>query len=123
MRNSYIMYKKLKKSIFGLFFISMMLFLIACSPKEVIVDEPVTYQLIFNTDGGTSISNQTYEVGSPIDIEALIPEKIGYTFKGWSPAAPNTMPANDLTLTAEWEANVYTINFNTDGGSLIEPLN
>jgi hypothetical protein len=32
------------------------------------------------------------------------------------------MPAEDVTITAKWTINQYTITFNTDGGSSIAPI-
>lgn len=50
------------------------------------------------------------------------PEKEGYTFVGWTPEVPETMPAENLEFTAVWQANEYTITFDTAGGSEIAPI-
>ena len=42
------------------------------------------------------------------------PEKTGYTFAGWN-NLPALMPANDVTMTAGWTANIYTVTFMVDG--------
>ena len=79
------------------------------------------YTITFDTDGGSAIAaiTQDYntEVTAPED-----PEKTGYTFVGWSPAIPNTMPGKNVTVTAQWTVNQYTITFDTDGGSTVQPI-
>ena len=42
--------------------------------------------------------------------------RTGYTFKGWSPAVVATVPASDVTYTAQWEINQYMVTFNANGG-------
>ena len=32
------------------------------------------------------------------------------------------MPAENITITAQWTINQYTITFNTDGGTEIAPM-
>lgn len=50
------------------------------------------------------------------------PEKEGYTFVGWTPSVPETMPAQNLEFTAVWRVNQYTITFDTAGGTEIAPI-
>ena len=63
------------------------------------------YTITFDSDGGTSISSITQNFGSNI-ISPSDPSKTGYTFQSWSPIVPSTMPAENITLTAQWTANI-----------------
>lgn len=60
------------------------------------------YLLSLDLDGGYGADPVYARYGAKIDIDD--PEKAGYTFGGWTPAKPETMPATDMTLTAQWNA-------------------
>lgn len=72
-----------------------------------------------NVDGNTDdvVVETTYGEA----INAPVPVRPGYTFAGWDPTLPETMPAEDFTVTARWDANKdtpYTIiikTMKTDG--------
>lgn len=49
-------------------------------------------------------------------IELPTPQKTGYTFKGWSPEVPETMPATEMKFTAMFEVNEYNAVFDANGG-------
>jgi len=80
-----------------------------------------SYTITFDTDGGSAIDPITQGYDTTINAPAA-PTKTGYTFMGWEPELPATMPAGDMTLTAQWSINQYTITFDTDGGSDIAPI-
>ena len=44
------------------------------------------------------------------------PSKTGYTFAGWA-NLPTNMPAENVTTTAQWTINQYTLTIDVDGVS------
>ena len=79
------------------------------------------YTITFDTNGGSEIAPITQDYGTQIAAPAN-PTRKGYTFKGWDKEIPETMPAEDITVKAQWEINQYTITFDTNGGSEIAPI-
>lgn len=80
-----------------------------------------TYTITFDTAGGSEIAPITQEYGTVITAPEA-PTREGYTFIGWDKEIPTTMPAENMTVTAQWEINRYTITFDTAGGSEIAPI-
>ena len=79
------------------------------------------YTIAFDTNGGSEIAPITQDYGTEITAPAD-PTRKGYTFKGWDKEIPKTMPAENMTVKAQWEINRYTITFDTAGGSEIAPI-
>ena len=79
------------------------------------------YTITFDTNGGSEIAPITQDYGTEIAAPAN-PTRKGYTFKGWDKEIPKTMPAENMTVKAQWEINQYTITFDTNGGSEIAPI-
>ena len=79
------------------------------------------YTITFDTNGGSEIAPIIQDYGTEITAPAD-PTRKGYTFKGWDKEIPKTMPAENITVKAQWEINQYTITFDTNGGSEIAPI-
>lgn len=68
------------------------------------------YLMTFDLGGGYGVEPIYARYGAPIEIGA--PERPGYTFTGWNPVVPNTMPAytdeqlanRENVYTAQWQA-------------------
>ena len=80
-----------------------------------------TYTITFDTAGGSEIAPITQDYGTVITVPEA-PTREGYTFTGWDREIPTTMPAENMTVTAQWKINRYTITFDTAGGSEIAPI-
>ena len=61
-----------------------------------------TYTITFDTVGGSEIAPITQDYGTQIAAPAD-PTRKGYTFIGWDKAIPATMPAENITVTAQWK--------------------
>ncbi len=68
-------------------------------------DEEIFKDVVYEVEAGS-----TTPVFGEVD-----PERTGYTFKGWNPELTETVTQN-VTYTAQWEANQYTITLNGNGG-------
>ena len=79
------------------------------------------YTVTFDSTGGSEIAPITQDYGTAITTPAD-PTREGYTFIGWDKAIPTTMPAENMTIKAQWKINQYTITFDTAGGSAIAPI-
>lgn len=73
------------------------------------------YTITFDTAGGSEVAPITQDYGTTITAPAN-PAKTGYTFAGWDRESPTTMPAENITLTARWQVNQYTITFKPENG-------
>ncbi|MBQ9954753.1 MAG: InlB B-repeat-containing protein [Eggerthellaceae bacterium] len=79
------------------------------------------YKLAFCKESGGDCVTTSVKYGAHVAAPADF-EKTGYTFNGWDGELPATMPARDVTVTATWTINQYTITFDTDGGTAITPI-
>ena len=87
----------------------------------------VTYA---GNSGTTSCTGGTYTYNSSFAICSDKPTRTGYSFTGWSdgtntyqPGANYTMPAKNVTFTAQWQINTYKVKWNVDGSETEEDVN
>ena len=89
--------------------------LIAC-------DQTTTYTVTFDSDGGTAAAAQTIEEGKTATQPTGV-TKEGYTLEGWYNGEDkwdfSTPITSNITLKAKWEKNVYTVIFDSDGGTTV----
>ncbi|MDP4120517.1 MAG: leucine-rich repeat protein [Bacillota bacterium] len=87
------------------------------------VDYSKIYTATFYSNGGSTVDNQTgryYTIlTAPTD-----PTKSGYTFKGWYTALNSGIKVDfpylltaDITFYAHWTVAIYTVTFNSNGGT------
>ena len=81
------------------------------------------YTVKFDSKGGTSVTEQKVASGAKATTPTA-PTRKGYTFKGWykdnnykEEFKFDTPVTQNLTLYAKWEANKYTIKFDSNGGT------
>ena len=60
------------------------------------------YTITFDTAGGSDIASITQDYGTQITTPEA-PTREGYTFIGWDREIPTTMPAENMTVTAQWK--------------------
>ena len=87
---------------------------------------PVNYTVTFDSNGGTSVSDQTVAFGAKV-TEPADPTKDGFGFAGWYTEEDpfvtlwdfdnDTMPAHDITLYAKWTAATFMVVNNGAAGS------
>lgn len=85
------------------------------------------YLMNFDLDGGYGVEPIYARYGAPINVGT--PTKPGYSFNGWNPKLPATMPVDGGTYTAKWTVGnaKYVVqywqeNANDDGYSYVEKV-
>ena len=73
------------------------------------------YTITVKPENGKADITITQGYGTPITAPTLTRE--GYQFNGWDKTFPTTMPAGDMTITAQWTLNRYTISYNLNNGT------
>ncbi|GAA3413850.1 InlB B-repeat-containing protein [Paenibacillus hodogayensis] len=86
------------------------------------------YTVKFESNGGTPVSSQTVASNSTAAAPGA-PTKLGHTFGGWYTNAGLTTPASfgtaitgNTILYAKWIPHIYTVTFDTYGGTTVDSL-
>lgn len=74
---------------------------------------PIEYTVTYYADDQV-IGSGAIPYGNSV-WQPRTPQKEGFTFSGWTPKVPETMPAEDLTFIAVFEPNPYTVTWIVDG--------
>lgn len=85
----------------------------------------INYTLVYDSNGGAAVatptSTKTYQESF---TTPAAPNRDGYTFAGWldgattiNASAATTMPASNLTLTAQWTPVNYSVTYDANGGT------
>ena len=83
--------------------------------------------IYFDSQGGSEVPNITAKAGDSIS-KPEDPEREGYRFLGWFILGSDEefvfeeMPDMDLALRAKWEKILYTISFESAGGSPVDAI-
>lgn len=97
--------------------VSIIIFVIFMNKEESI------YMVGFDNNGGSSVETQYIKKGETA-TKPISPVKEGYKFLYWSYNTEefdfNTPITEDIILLAEYQKKLYTIAFNTVGGSSID---
>ena len=84
-----------------------------------------SFDVAFETDNGSDEIVRKVEYLKPVE-EPTAPSREGYTFKGWYKGDKefdfSTPITDNITLTAKWEINEYTVKFDSNGGTAVPEL-
>lgn len=85
---------------------------------------PINYTVTYAANGGASTPTETTKNIGDIFTVANGISRTGYAFNGWSDGTRNygagasyQVASANVTLTAQWTANVYTITYDWNGGT------
>jgi uncharacterized repeat protein (TIGR02543 family) len=81
-----------------------------------------------SSDGGVPTDSNTYHYGDTVTVKSAgAMTKTGYTFNGWKDQDGNSytatgaetlsMPAKNVTFTAQWTINSYTVTYDGNGNT------
>ena len=90
-----------------------------------LTDAPTKYSLAWDANSGTITGGTaagSYAEGASLTAPTVTAAPTGYSFSKWRDVTNNvdfngTMPANNVTYTAQWTAKTYTVNLNNQSAT------
>lgn len=91
--------------------------------------QAITYTVSYEANNGTGAPTSTTQIYlDAVTLSATLPTRAGYWFNGWTTEANGsgagyvsggalTMPAANVTLYAQWVADLYRVVYNANGGA------
>jgi uncharacterized repeat protein (TIGR02543 family) len=101
---------------FLLIILISIVFITSC---DLLIDNPKTYTVTFKDHDGEVLKTQTVEHGDAATAPAD-PTRTGHSFTGWDKDFTNV--TSDLTVTAQYDINTYSVSFESNGGDTVSAL-
>ena len=90
-------------------------FAVTANTTLTAVFAPNVYTLTFVLNNGEANVVKKQDFGTELTAPTGF-LKTGYSFSGWTPEVPATVPAENMTYTAQWTINQYTMTFVLNNG-------
>ena len=122
--------KKLKFGIMLLVILTIIVVLVACQPSNPTPQPAGKVTVVFELNGGEMSEATSVQVDNGSYLQLPVPTHTGYTFLGWfvgegvnaGQVTNTTAITQDITITAHWKVNTYTVSFETGTDEEIEPM-
>lgn len=122
--------KKLKFGIMLLVILTIIVVLVACQPSNPTPHPAGKVTVVFELNGGEMSEATSVQVDNGSYLQLPVPTRTGYVFMGWfagegvnaGQVTNATAITQDITITAHWKVNTYTVSFETGTDEEIEPM-
>ena len=108
-----------------MFLCSFLLIFDGCKNKKT---ETPRVTVAYEVNGGSAVPEAKINSGTALNLPPE-PTKVGFAFKGWFSDAnftiefkANSVVSKNIILYAKWDAIIYTVTFDTNGGNSIDPV-
>ena len=99
------------------------LYYLTCKDQAGNTNNPVSkqyYKLTYNQNGGSGCTDSIVKAEDQSWGDLCLPTKTGYTFAGWkngtTEVTKDSKATSDITITAQWNPNTYTVKYGKNGG-------